>query len=437
MCSPPSAMEKGGTRKRPRPSNPSCNQLRSFAHRRFNSGTGPSSPTKAFHGGPGQVPFQAVSPHGKAKKARTEEKDHEFQKSSPLHPQPSETEETSEYLRDFQEISDKHKSLVSLFTSCMRSISPEEVNKVEPLELCQKSVSMNLNAVYYQHGAMEYLERVHYELSGLRIEKKMLQDSNLKLENDLLTEKSEAREAKAQIELEMIKERKRAEEEKVRADTLVAQIELEMIKERKRAEEEKVRADTLVAQIELEMIKERKRAEEEKVRADTLVAQIELEMIKERKRAEEEKVRADTLVAQIELEMIKERKRAEEEKVRADTLVAQIELEMIKERKRAEEEKVRADTLVAQIEKLLVELQKAKAALEEEKEKVSKLSEGIPALEVASVQAFKESKEFTNLMFEQFARGYDDCRTVIEEHNFRLDLSWMDVEDVTNERILS
>lgn len=107
------------------------------------------------------------------------------------------------------------------------------------------------------------------------------------------------------------------------------------------------------------------------------------------------------------------------------------------DKKRAEEEKVRADTLVAQIEesrnKLSEELQRTKAALEEEKSKVFKLTEGISAREVAALEAFKQSKEFSNLMFEQFARGYDDCREVIKEYHCGLDLSWMDVKEDTDE----
>lgn len=46
----------------------------------------------------------------------------------------------------------------------------------------------------------------------------MLRESNQKLENDLFTEKTQAREENARIELEKIKikqEKKRAEEEKV------------------------------------------------------------------------------------------------------------------------------------------------------------------------------------------------------------------------------
>lgn len=127
------------------------------------------------------------------------------------------------------------------------------------------------------------------------------------------------------------------------------------------------------------------------------------------------------------------------EKTQACEEKAWIELEKIKikqEKKQTEEEKVRANTLV-QIEesrnKLSEELQRTKAALEEEKSKVSKLTEGISAQEVAALEAFKQSKEFSNLMFEQFARGYDDCRVVIQEQHCGLDLSWMDVKDDTDE----
>lgn len=87
------------------------------------------------------------------------------------------------------------------------------------------------------------------------------------------------------------------------------------------------------------------------------------------------------------------------EKTQAREEKARIELEKIKikqEKKRAEEEKVWADTLVAQIEesrnKLSEELERTKAALEDEKSKVSKLTEGISAREVAALKAFKQSK---------------------------------------------
>lgn len=116
---------------------------------------------------------------------------------------------------------------------------------------------------------------------------------------------------------------------------------------------------------------------------------------------------------------------------------ARTELEKIKaeqEKKRAVEERVQADSLLAQVEEsrkaLSEELQVTKAALEEEKSTVSKFTAVVTSKEAAAtIEAFKQSKDFRNLMFEQFASGYDDCRAVIQEHHPGLDLSWMDMKE--------
>ncbi|KAK9932855.1 hypothetical protein M0R45_020077 [Rubus argutus] len=271
---------------------------KAFAFRRFSSAMGSSSPVpnhsfsySTFQNNSSTCEafprtFQAESPRWEASKAPTEGKDPEFQKSSPLdskyiktevpefqmstplHTSPIKTDRTSEYTRESQEIGDQHTHLVPLFRSCKRSNSPEDVKEVNNLNYLNSGKNLSpLTSIFYcQHAAKSCLDK-------------------------------------------------------------------------------------------------------------------------------------------------QEKKRTEEEKVRANTLV------------QIEESRY----------KLSEELQRTKAALEVEKSKVSKLTEGISAREVAALEAFKQSKEFSNLMFEQFARGYDDCRVVIQEHHCGLDLSWMDVKDDTDE----